>query len=109
MTYEEAIALKNQRDSEFKAYCEQHQITDYWDHKEYEKIFHDAGVYTDNHVNYQDLRGFSVIKLSSQLYFVPASIMCCGDTDFLKQMPVTQEMLESDNWELHSYVNVWSP
>ena len=112
MKYQEAVEEAEKRNETFKAYCEAHGIKNiYWDKDPIalEKEFTENNVFTDNHVKCLGMEYFSLIEFDGQLYFYPSGIMACGDVEYLKQLPVSEEILNSDDWSVASYVDCFGP
>ena len=113
MTYQEALAEKEIRDSIFKEYCTKNNIKNiYWhkDPKNLEEEFKNNNVFTNNHIYFEGAKGFSLVELGeNKFYWVPSGIMCCGDVTFLKQCPVEPSVFESNEWGVNSYVDCFGP
>ena len=109
MTYAEAFELVAKKNQEFFDYCETNDVVSAYglileEEKSLEQLFNNAGVFNTNLIIHQNYQNFQVIELLSGLYFVPWGIMA-ADPEYLKQLPVTEELKKSNLWSVKS-VNV---
>jgi len=112
MTYEEANNLATQKNQEFIDYCMHNDIESVYgvtpeEEKKLEKQFNDANIYNTNIIVHQNYQNYQIIPLDTGLYFVPVGLMACGDMEYIKQMPVTEDLKKSNMWSVKS-LNVTS-